>query len=89
MLQSSRGGVTGSTILVVEDDDEAMSGVELCARRYKAPLSLAQALDILNAETDAGAWDRRIVTRLPDVVRELEAGAEGDARMADGMGPGA
>jgi putative two-component system response regulator len=75
----------GARIMAVVDVYDALR----TARPYKAPLSLADTLDILNAETDAGAWDPRIVTRLPEVLRDLEAGADGDARMADGMGPGA
>jgi putative two-component system response regulator len=56
------------------------------ARPYKASLSLAETLDILRRETEAGAWDPRVVLALPEVVRELPEGGTGDARMPGGMG---
>jgi putative two-component system response regulator len=72
----------GARIMAVVDVYDALR----TARPYKAPLSLGETLDILTSETDAGAWDARIVARLPDVLRELAAGDGGDARMPGGMG---
>jgi HD-GYP domain-containing protein (c-di-GMP phosphodiesterase class II) len=54
------------------------------ARPYKAPLSLAATCDILRAETDAGAWDPRVVTAFLQVLRD--GGDVAGARMPDGMG---
>jgi hypothetical protein len=79
MSESARG-TTPHRLLVVEDD---------AARPYKAPLSLAETLDILTRETEAGAWDPRVVVVLPEVLRELPEVGTGDARMPGGMGPGA
>lgn len=75
----------GARIMAVVDVFDALR----TARPYKPALSLAQTLDILASETDAGAWDPRVVVRLPDVLRELGAGADRDARMSGGMGHGA
>jgi len=75
----------GARIMAVVDVYDALR----TARPYKPPLSLARTLEILRAETDAGAWDPRIVARLPDVLRELGVGANGDARMPEGLGHGA
>jgi putative two-component system response regulator len=70
----------GARIMAVVDVYDALR----TARPYKAPLSLAQTLDILKAETDAGAWDPRVVTAFLEVLRAM--GGDGDARMPDGMG---
>jgi putative two-component system response regulator len=70
----------GARIMAVVDVYDALR----TARPYKAPLSQAKTLDILKAETDAGAWDPRVVTAFLGVLRAM--GAEGDARMPDGMG---
>ena len=75
----------GARIMAVVDVYDALR----TARPYKPPLSLARTLDILKSEPDAGAWDPRIVARLPDVLRELGVGANGDARMPEGLGHGA
>ncbi|MGH7419786.1 MAG: HD-GYP domain-containing protein, partial [Candidatus Rokuibacteriota bacterium] len=69
----------GARILSVVDVYDALR----TARPYKAPLSLAETLEVLKAETDAGAWDPRVVIALLQVLREL---GDGDARMPDRMG---
>jgi putative two-component system response regulator len=70
----------GARIMAVVDVYDALR----TARPYKAPLSLAATCDILRAETDAGAWDPRVVTAFLEVLRD--GGAAADARMPDGMG---
>jgi putative two-component system response regulator len=75
----------GARVMAVVDVYDALR----TARPYKPPLSLAETLDILKAETDAGAWDPRIVVCLPDVLRELGVTDEPDARMPGGISHGA
>jgi putative two-component system response regulator len=69
----------GARIMSVVDVYDALR----TARPYKSPLSLAKTLEVLKAETDAGAWDPRVVTALLQVLREV---GDGDARMLVGMG---
>ena len=69
----------GARILSVVDVYDALR----TARPYKAPLSLAETLEVLKAETDAGAWDPRVVIALLQVLREL---GDADTRMPGGMG---
>jgi putative two-component system response regulator len=69
----------GARIMSVVDVYDALR----TARPYKSPLSPAETLEILKAETDAGAWDPRVVTALLQVLREV---GDGDARMLVGMG---
>jgi putative two-component system response regulator len=69
----------GARIMSVVDVYDALR----TARPYKSPLSLAETLEVLKAETDAGAWDPRVVTALLQVLREV---GDGDARMLVGMG---
>jgi putative two-component system response regulator len=75
----------GARIMAVVDVYDALR----TARPYKPPLSLAQTLDILSSETDAGAWDPRVIAAFYDVLRELGAGGNGDAKIPGGMGHGA
>jgi putative two-component system response regulator len=70
----------GARIMAVVDVYDALR----TARPYKAPLLLAATCDILRAETDAGAWDPRVVAVFLDVLRE--GGDAAGARMPDGMG---
>jgi putative two-component system response regulator len=69
----------GARIMSVVDVYDALR----TARPYKPPLSLAETLEVLKSETDAGAWDPRVVTAFLQVLREL---GYGDARMPGGMG---
>ena len=70
----------GARIMAVVDVYDALR----TARPYKAPLSLAQTLDVLRAETDAGAWDPRVVTAFLEVLPEV--GDLGGAGIPDGTG---
>jgi putative two-component system response regulator len=56
----------GARIMAVVDVYDALR----TARPYKAPLSLAATLDVLKAETDAGAWEPRIVDAFLAVLRD-------------------
>jgi len=73
----------GARIMAVVDVYDALR----TARPYKSPLSLPQTLDVLRTETDAGAWDPRVVTAFLEVLPEVDD--LGGARIPGGMGHGA
>jgi putative two-component system response regulator len=73
----------GARIMAVVDVFDALH----TARPYKPALPVTEALTILRAEADAGAWEPRIVTRFAEIVGDL-VGRDGDARIPGGMGLG-
>jgi putative two-component system response regulator len=74
----------GARIMAVVDVFDALH----TRRPYKPALPIAEALAILRAETDAGAWDPKVVARFVDVVGGLGSGPNSDAKIAGGMGRG-
>jgi putative two-component system response regulator len=69
----------GARIMSVVDVYDALR----TERPYKPPLSLADTLDILKRETDAGAWEGRIVDTFVGVLR-----AAGEADLGEVERPG-
>jgi putative two-component system response regulator len=74
----------GARIMAVVDVFDALH----TERPYKAAFSTDEALAVLRAESDAGAWDPRVVARFVEIVGALGL-RNGDARMPNGMGRGA
>ena len=74
----------GARIMAVVDVFDALH----TARPYKAALSTAEALGILKAECDAGAWDPRAVPRFVEIVGDLRL-RNGDVAIPGGLGRGA
>ena len=60
----------GARIMAVVDVYDALH----TERPYKPALEHANAVEILLRETDAGAWDPRVVTAFVDVLRQMDHG---------------
>jgi|SRR5438874_11199830 len=71
----------GARIMAVVDVFDALH----TARPYKPALSTAEALAILKAECDAGAWDPRVVARFVEIVSDLSR-RNGDVTIPGGRG---
>jgi putative two-component system response regulator len=74
----------GARIMAVVDVFDALH----TERPYKPALTTAEALAILRAEADAGAWDARVVARFVEIAPALGLGRNGDAKIPGGMGQG-
>jgi putative two-component system response regulator len=64
----------GARIMSVVDVYDALR----TERPYKPPLSLADTLDVLRREADAGAWEPRIVEAFLDVLRDSSEADPGE-----------
>ncbi|HEU4368927.1 MAG TPA: response regulator [Methylomirabilota bacterium] len=86
MPQSSRGGVCGNRVLVVEDDDEVRAllsealrglgyGVHTAASAEEALVALETAPpDLVLADVNMGAMRRQLINRHPAVGADLVSG---------------